>query len=351
MKRFFIAALALVAVVGCSKEEDPILENSKKSVAITIANALPQGRAVTDATPANQACTKAEDLVFGFCNGAGQVLTKLTVNDATFNAGTGVYTFHGLPQQVSNVFVIANGAAANKITIANCPATMNDAHLMWRTQTPDVEWDEIIAFGHSSATHAVDAMGEEIFCEVNGHKYPLYEANVTVAPNHARLEIGQVKCTDLGSLYSKVTLNSMVFATNLTQSFGTTGVALTPDANVHTPGAGKVWSWNLSKPEQGDIYSPDLDLHVTVVGKDWTVPAGTENRTVKVVDYKAPANYANTANVNEQGNLRHFHPGEVYTMNLDFSENNIHTDSDNLCVNVTVTIANWVVIPVEPVFQ
>ena len=57
MKRFFIAALALVAVVGCSKDDEgtSVLETSKKSVSITIANALPAGRAVTTPAPASGA--------------------------------------------------------------------------------------------------------------------------------------------------------------------------------------------------------------------------------------------------------------------------------------------------------
>ena len=356
MKRFFIAALALVAVVGCSKDDEgtSVLETSKKSVSITIANALPAGRAVTTPAPASgAACTKAEDLVFGFVNGAGQVLTTLTIADATESGG--VYTFHGLPQQVSEVFAIANGAAANKITKSNAPATLSAAHQMWRAQTPDVEWSEIIVFGHAAAHHSTDADGKELFCEVDGHKYPLYEASLTVTPNHARLEVGQVKCTDLGTLYSKLTLNSLVFAENLTQSLGANGVLLTPDANVANAGAGKVWSWNISKPENDNIYAPDLELHVTVEGNGWTVPAGTENRLVTVVDYAVPANYANAATnsmvENGKSVLKSFLPGEIYTLNMDFTESDIRTDMGNLCVAVNVTIANWVVVPVTPVFE
>ena len=358
MKRFFIAALALAAVVGCNNSDEvSILETSKKSVAVTISNALPEGRAVTNAAPTeNAACTKAEDLVFAFCNGAGQVVAALTLDDArsgaVTDAGGGVYTFHGLPQQVSEVFVIANGTSANKITKDNCPATLNDAHNLWRAQTPDVEWDEIIVFGHSAA-HQVITDGEEAFCEVDGHKYPLYVAALTVAPNHARLEVGQIKCTDLGSTFSKVTLNSLVFAENLSHSFGADGVVLTSEANATTAGTGKVWSWNISKPETGDIMAPDLDLYVTVEGNGWKVPSGTENRMVTVVDYAAPANYDSTNTMVENGKtiIKSFRPGEVYTMNLDFAESNIRTDVGYLCVSVNVTIANWVVVPVTPVFQ
>ena len=353
MKRFFIAALALVAVVGCNKDDEgtSVLETSKKSMAITIANALPEGRTVTDAAPTqNAACTKAEDLVFGFCDGSGNVLTKLTLADATISGS--VYTFHGLPQQVSEVFAIANGAGANKITKDTHIATLQAAHALWEAQTVDVEWDEIVVFGHDAAQHKVDsATGEEVFCEVDGHKYPLYEAKFTVTPNHARLEVGQISCTDLGNHFKKLTLNKMAVAEVLEHSFGANGEVLTPDAKTLKAGEGKVWSWNLSKVTNA-ITRPDLDLYVTVEGNGWTVPAGTEVRRVTVVDYKAPPQYPNLAtNVNDNGNLKYFLPGEIYTMNLDFKEENITTDMGYLCVTVNVTIANWVIVPVTPVFK
>lgn len=353
MKRFFIAALALVAVVGCSKEEDPILESSKKSIAITIQNQQADGRAVTSPTPLNSACTKAEDLVFGFCDGAGKVLSKLTLANA--NVTGNVYTFHGMPQQVSEVFVIANGGA-NKITTANCPATLSAAHQLWEAPDPNAEWQDIIAFGHGAATH-VKENGEEVYCEtqINGktHKFPLFEASVRVAPNHARLEIGKIQCADLGTKFSKLELQEMVLGsteTGLHHSFGANGLALTADANAVTAGEGKVWSFNVTKPSNADITRPDLTLYAKVTGKDWTVPEGTEVRTVKVIDYKATDSYANRINVNEQGYLKHFVPGEIYTMDLVFNETNVYTDHEYLCVNVNVTIADWIVVPVTPVF-
>ena len=355
MKRFFIAALALVAVVGCSKDDEaPILENSKKSIAITIQNQQAGGRAVTSPAPiTNAACTKAEDLVFGFCDGAGNVLAKLTLANA--NVSGNVYTFHGMPQQVSEVFVIANGGA-NKITTANCPTTLSAAHQLWEAPAPEAEWQDIIAFGHSAVKH-VKEDGEEVFCEteINGktHKFPLFEASVRVAPNHARLEIGKIQCQDLGTKFSKLELQEMVLGattTGLRHSFGANGLALTADANAVTAGEGKVWSFNVTKPANADVTRPDLTLFAKVTGKDWTVPEGTEVRTVTVVDYKATDSYTNRINVNEQGNLKHFVPGEIYTMDLVFKETNVYTDHEYLCVNVNVTIADWIVVPVTPVF-
>ena len=45
-----------------------------------------------------------------------------------------------------------------------------------------------------------------------------------------------------------------------------------------------------------------------------------------------------------------FEAGKVYKMALDFVEKNI-TDEDKLCVQVKVTIADWAVQTVFPVFQ
>lgn len=358
MKRFFIAAVAMLAMVACSKDDaGSVLDSSKKSVAITISNAISDSdtRALTNSAVGlqNLACTHADDLVFVFCTGAGTKVTAKTINDAY--ESNGVYTFHGLDQSVSLVYVIANGAGSNKITTSNAPATVDAARTLWQTQTPDVEWDEIIVFGYGAAKHVM-ANGEEVFCEVDGHKYPLFEASVEVKPAHSRVEVINIACNDLGTKYNKITLQNLVLAPGLNgglvQPLGSgNGFQLDATANPAvkslTPGTGKAWSWNVKEQ-----VATDLVLNVIVnEGNGWNIPAGTEARTVTVVDYKAPANYATTSNINDKGNLKQFLNGEIYALDLTFSEDNIHTDSDMLCVNVDVKIANWVVVPVTPVFN
>ena len=61
MKRFFIAAIALMAMVACSKDDTvSVLDTTKKSVSIDITNILTPTKAVTDTAGAtNVACTKA----------------------------------------------------------------------------------------------------------------------------------------------------------------------------------------------------------------------------------------------------------------------------------------------------
>ena len=354
MKRFFIAAIALMAMVACSKDDTvSVLDTTKKSVSIDITNILTPTKAVTDTAGAtNVACTKAEDLVFGFCDAAGNLVVAKDINDAVKDPVTGHYVFHAMSQKISRLYIIANGAGASKITKTNAPANYQLAHDLWNVQTPDVEWDEIIVFGHSSITH-LQKDGKDVFCEVEGKKYPLFGATVKVVPNHARLEISKIACSDLGKEYKKIALRSMTFAGTFTEVLGdaTTGFVFdataTPAVTSLTAGTGKVWSWNI-KP----MIAPDLVLNIDALeGNGWSIPDGTAARTVTVADYKPSGIYTTSTNLNADGFIKEFLPGEIYQLNLTFKELNMHNDSDALCVDVDVQIAQWVIVPIDPVFQ
>ena len=355
MKRLFIAAMALMTVVACSKDDnDPILDSTKKSVSITIENLSVPTKAVTDSAAAdgNLACANTNDLVFGFCDGAGNLISALNVKNAVYNQETGTYTFHALDQRISRVYVIANGAGNSKITTTNAPATYDAAHALWEVLTPDVEWNEVVVFGHSSVTHAKGTDGKPAYCTVGNTEYPLYTAEVTIAPAHTRLEVTNIKCKDLGATtYNKITLNSLTFAGNLVQALGegNQGVQLDATNNALTPGTGKAWSWNIHQ-----TVAPDLVLSVTAdEGKNWNIPDELKDRTVTVVDYIAPANYdpTNTMVSGNQTIIKDFKNGEIYQLDLTFSEEDILSGSDALCVDVKVNIANWVVVKVDPIFQ
>ena len=361
MKKLMIAALAISAMVACSKDDsaDAVLESTKKSMVINILNTAPTSRAITESAQGatDLASTHEEDLVFGFCDGAGNLVVAKTINDPDVVGSNGSYVFHALPQHVSQVYIIANGTP--KFTTANAPATIDLAHQAWERPQVDAEWKDIIAFGHDEATHAKNADGSDAFCEVEGSKYPLYEAKVTVKPFHARIEVKNIECSDLGTHpkkgFDKITLQNLVFA-GLTQDLGNVQLDATanPKKTSYKLANNQVWSWN--GPEQ--IVS-DLTLNLRIdQGTDWKVPSGTELRSVNVIRYKAPAGYVRTDNVftavedaAKVGCLKKFLAGEIYVLDLKFKEENIHTDADMLCVDVDVTIADWVVVPVTPGFQ
>lgn len=351
MKKLFIAAMALATIVSCSKDEGAsVLESSKKSVSIKIENMVAGSRAITpSATEANDlACATADELVFVFCDAAWNAVEARVKADATTEASSsnpGEWTFHALPQQVANVFVIANGGYSK----TNYPGTKDAAETAWTTEDETEEWDDIIAYGYSETFTRVQVEGEDAFCTAEGDtKYPLYEASVRVAPAHARIEVKEISCDDLGTHdygYKKLTVKNMILANKYRQD--NIDTQFVSGTNTSVSAEGGVWSWNVLKQNVSDLV-----VNITVdEGNNWTIPAGTEARTVTVVDYKAPTGYANTANVDADGNLVQFVPEEIYVLKIPFLEENIDADKDYICVNVDVAIANWVVVEVTPGFQ
>ena len=45
-----------------------------------------------------------------------------------------------------------------------------------------------------------------------------------------------------------------------------------------------------------------------------------------------------------------FEPGKIYRLAINFGENNLDASNEAICVEVEVKVAEWVVVPVTPVF-
>ncbi|MBQ7787745.1 MAG: hypothetical protein IJ378_06240 [Alistipes sp.] len=359
MKKLFIAAMALATIVSCSKDDgDAVLTSNKKSVAITIANQVPVSRAVT--SPAGSSAdldltsTSADKLVFIFADSRGNRVTALDINDAVASTVDNVttYTFHSLDQTVAKVGVIANGVTT--YTKNNSPASLKAAEDEWMKETTDCEYKQIIVYGSDDLTRAKNADDTDATCEVNHVEYPLFEAEVFVEPYHARIEIPSVSCTDMGEDeygYNKLTVNSLTLNGKYSQPVGVQfDVTKTPAVTSASAGPDKTWSWNI---HQQDV--SDLVVSIKLVeGKNWTIPAGTEDTSVTVVGYTPDSSYKTTDNIQtaEDGTktIKQFLRGEIYRLSIPFSESNIDNSDNKICANVKVHIANWVIVPVTPVF-
>lgn len=112
MKKYLFAALALTALVACSKDDDPTLTSSKKSVFISIANMASDTRAtggITTGNSDNVACATATDLIFLFADKDGNILVKKEWDEGTDGSDPEtIRAFHMLPEQVTQVAVIGN---------------------------------------------------------------------------------------------------------------------------------------------------------------------------------------------------------------------------------------------------
>lgn len=398
--------MAIAALVSCSKEDDvqgPALDSANKTVSITIANALPSSRAAYtgDETAAQgiDQVAKGTDLKVLFADKDGKILCEKslietgTTDDthtniaegqyvpATSNPGDteetpfeeGTFTWHNVPWAVTQIAVVRY--EAGDITIKPEETNLSAVLALATNESVNVgrEANDIVLYSvgkltDSNSTHRV---GDVI--------YHVWKTEVTVRPALARFEISQISCTDLGThpdtgveySFDELDILSMVWtdakkdtyaapvksvenwrnAETATSMIGTlygvhTAAATAPTnctnnttrsaATVLTPETG-VWSWNID-PEQTQFASMTVDI------KAYSYKYSLDNNStpLEIIGLNTSANQS-------EDNVT-FEAGKVYKMALDFVEQNI-TDEDKLCVQVKVTIADWAVQTVFPVFQ
>lgn len=383
MKKLFIAAMALATIVSCSKDDaDTVLTSKQKSVKITIDNIAKGTRGETAAADDKDlAAADDTDLVFLFADAGGKVLQSRTLNNDDANSSlltkeeNGTYTFHKLPENVTMIGVIANATTT--------PTTLADAVKAWTNEKNqlDNEYKAVVAYGSPvvdgkptklNAKGGVDltrVAGEEATApDEHTDTYPLYEASVRVAPYMARIEITRVACTDLGQTandgFSEITITSLSLAgstlnTNATADAITgeqadraytcavgnddnnvlkTAYKVASDEGDKAVAAGtKVWSWNIL-PQS--TTNNNLTVDMTVKGNGYTIPSENADKTVTVVSY-----------ANEAGAITEFKSENIYRFAIDFSEKNVDAGDAYICVNVDVTIADWVIVPTTVGFQ
>ena len=381
MKKYFIAALALVALVACSKNEDgaPEFDGSKKSVEITIGNMASGVRAAGGVTPGvtdnTKACADASDLIVLFADAGGNVVVSKKLDEADMNKVTDAdapadatcYRFHALPENVTQVGVIANVADAPK-TLAAAEEAWMDEDAMLAAPYRNVV-DNSNAESPTTTYGVVAYSGAEVLenkgkkCTVDGDhtEYPLLEADVEVKPYMARIEIVHLACKDLADTanegYSKIGFTSLELAgvagnnnAPYTHTLGTFADAAALEsaqqyvviaAHVHdaageannvnyvAPADGKVWSWNITPQAVSNLV-----VGLYVKGNNYTVQI--PEKTVTVNSYKKGTEA-----------ISQFEGGNIYRLVIDFKEENIDSNSQFVCADVDVTIADWVINDIE----
>lgn len=357
MKKYFIAALTLVAAVACSKDDvsDPILNNSMKSVTISIANMEQTTRAEEyiggETTPGSETaglnCTKIdENFYFMFAKANGEIVTVYEKDYLPQPNGT-TYTFHKLSQEISTVAVVGNYTQTPEIgkNISEYKAEAETEN----QETVEADYRNLIVYAEAALT----PNGVCVVNETDGsiHEYPLYTANLDVKPVMSRIEIGQISCTNFGPdgmKYSHIGIESVVLngidgGNKYIHKFGNftedddlnydTKNVLTKSHNAITPENNKVWSWNIKPQAKSNLVTK---LYVKGDGFTTQVPV----RTVTINKY-----------MDGTTEITNFEAGVIYKLNIDFAHNNIDGTSDYLCANVTVNIVPWTVKNVNVGFQ
>lgn len=355
MKKYFIAALALVAAIACSKDDvaDPVLETSLKSVTINIKNLASGSRAEGGKTASGStvACAAISDVYFLFADASGKIVKVFDAGDtasptqSSVAGGTnyGGFTYHAIPENVTQVAAVAN--------VNSDPQegeNLSTYKSLYETENVNAAFNTQVVYAVSPLERALDASSQPDFCDVEENKYPLYKASMTLSPYTARIEITHIGCTDFGT-YDAFGISSLSLASGAyTHTLGTfnTDTDLTAptnasfvlnhtnvhnhtaspaDTNYITAGTGLVWSWNIKEQT-----TSDLVMNVYTKGLDYTVAVANKTATIKTYA-------ANSSNITT------FKAGNIYRFAIDFSHNNLDGDNTSICANVDVTIANWVV--------
>ena len=369
-----LAALAMIAV-GCEKNEGPnVIESNKKSVDITIVNGVQATKAVAEVKPTpaggagaiqdredKQAAASTTELKVLFANAAGNVVEAYSFAEAKAvenENGKWNYRFHGVHESVTQVAVVRNNAeefvGTNLSVYANAAAKeviVADLSALNLYGSSDIAWDGKTTCTVTDAKHNIE------------YTYNLYTAQVDVVPTLARVEITGITCTDLGETTFKASTDPTVtggfdelalqkiafgkdeayyytFTTNdilkgvykdETEADRKTKRDLVP----YNPGPGenKVIAWNIAPSVEYPSDNVPMTLYVKASAYDYDV--NTADKTLTI---------------NGLTGADKFERSKIYRFAINFKESNLDESNEAICVDVTVKIADWVIVEVDPEF-
>lgn len=368
-----LAALAMIAV-GCEKNEGPnVIESNKKSVDITIVNGVQATKAVAEVKPTpaggagaiqdredKQAAASTTELKVLFANAAGNVVEAYSFAEAKAvenENGKWNYRFHGVHESVTQVAVVRNNAeefvGTNLSVYANAAAKeviVADLSALNLYGSSDIAWDGKTTCTVTDAAHNTE------------YTYNLYTAQVDVVPTLARVEITGISCTDLGETtfkastdptvtggFDELALQKIAFGEDEAYYYTFTAndilkgvykdeteadrTTTKRDLVPYNPGENKVIAWNIAPSVAYPSDNVPMTLYVEASAYDYDV--NTADKTLTI---------------NGLNGATQFERSKIYRLAINFKESNLDESNEAICVDVTVKIADWVIVEVNPEF-
>lgn len=388
MRKMFLAALVgLGMLTGCNNEEIPAVNNDgTKSVALRLNGLTTSTRAVEapQAGTAEGQQIALSSMTIYFTNGTNilkkETLTSSSVDSEGTNiwqalTGTSGYIFHQLPSTVTQVQIVGNsgGKTFTETSVAELKASVRNA-------ADEQSFTNVTLFGEDTALDSPDdsETGDE-------HVSNVLEASVILQPLIARFEIGNIACLDMGQTNCLITkydlkvIGLMDFNSGVTLDGTASGTEYTLD-NVLEPGSqateGMVifgeaddeagWAWDkisgATNITSATPWNPGTGKKFVYQFVPNSLKDGSLVQVKLVLDNiewadgsSNPFNSVVTARFNKAsgGALTEFEAGKIYTVDYQFNSTNIGPwNPDNVvCVQLNVTVANWNVIALTPVFE
>lgn len=407
MKKLFVVAMAFAAFVSCSKEEGvSIIESSKKAVEISISNYKVDSRAIDN--PAdnevkgdgqtgtieeqaadNYVAAEADQLVVLFANQANTVEQAYALAEyAENNTAAGTYRFHDINESVTQVAIVRKATATKAEDGTWTYSYDTTAANYVGDDLADYRAAAIIEYADNRGVDGMDlfAVSEEFTnkgtCDVtdpNDHKttytYTLFGAVVDVKPMLARVEVTRVACDGSNSAsideetgeettpnalgattlaafngelisggYDELKLGTLKFGEDEDYVYDFGGFVLKGiyekgegerEATHYEPGQGKAIAWNIATETAFPLTTANaMSIDMEASAYDYKVVNTKKNLTIGFDNVET----------------KKFEPGKIYRLAINFGENNLDASNEAICVEVEVKVAEWVVVPVTPVF-
>lgn len=368
ISKFFLMALVAVFMFSSCQDDstEPAVLDAKKSVAITIENLAkaPQTRVPQAGfTPEDVPVAKVSELNVLFADADGDVIETRSLADAEVSGS--IYTFHGVSVSVDQIAVTNIDVDGNLDNYQDAidELSIEDYQGGYVAATTD---PVAPASMHSVPVYDSDVLTDDGTCTHEGVVYPLWAASVEVVPALARIEIGGITCTDLNAenanaRFATLSISRIGIHNTVVTTIGDDEAVLEYPATAAGQTAFETaTTWNVE--------------NFTAFTLNGTGAEGTSDTYDGVFAYNiVPGNVPNiilkvsgaTKNLNNTGNfvftdpsyvktnglkdgetpIETIAPGHIYQVNFAFASENVKpwNGPELVCVDVTVTIPNWVI--------
>lgn len=311
-------------------------------------------------------------------------------------SGSG-YIIHEVSSHVREVHVIGNYAENEDLktwveATQKTPTSSNVSQMKAKVVQANTQQDftKVTLFGEDVAltTAGSDTAGDPNHdVEEGTTTHTMLQAEVNLKHLVSRIEIGNIQCEDLGTMYKQLTLKYIGLLNYYNQIHldGTTPeVAMTLDNVLEPTDANKspeegYYSWSNSTTNALYAWAWDeiaTGAVITDKGTPWnpTLNEGTGKFVYQFIPDEVSGKnfnvklYLDAVENNDGGAVSAFHtvtakfeggsaiseePGKIYKVDFKFGEENIGpwNPSEVICVKVTVSVEDWTIQTVTPTFE
>lgn len=364
-----MAAVASMALAACSKSHGPEGDDGLKQVTVTLPNIAPISRATGDAINNNEAVGLENFKIF-FLDAANTPVTIPTYNSTEQKvyftsaelSGTNTYTYHFVPASAVKVVIVGNlgdieySAMPGELDVLNDNGTGNHpVYPLYGDSGLSRKNDATDGSGHPNVyTATVNLTPRTARFEIYGLEYVLDEGSTVYSFDE--IQVSKIALSGYYTKYNyltKVAAGAAVVApAESSLKWGWIDAAVAPWANGLTDftlGQGKRKFTN-GDDATGYTGNGDNLLNIITFGLAETKVSAANNPSLYVSFFGKKAGSTDTP-LYVEGRFttaERFEAGKIYRVLFPIKDK--VWENPERCIELTVEVAEWKVVPVTPEF-